>query len=214
MKMTKMILAVAFLFLFVACTPKLYTVNLAYEPANVQVKEKDKALIDVVVAGFHDGRKQDNPLNLGKVVKNDGSEIPVLPKDLKMPEAVTKGVRDHLKAQGFKVLGIQPAWDLKEGAIGKGWGDLLIGGTVEELDIKFIEKSMLYEARVKIAVSFADVKKGRIVHTTRIAGKAWQPCYWLPRERKLEELLNDALREVVQNMLDLKEVQRLAAGLK
>lgn len=213
MKIAAKVSVVMFLlFNLVACAPTLYTVNLKHDPRDVPAKDKDKTKITVAVAAFNEAKKQD--VSVGRVVRKDGSEIPVVPKQYKAHEAVTKGIQDQLKAQGFNVLEAQPPWDGREETIVKTWGDLLIGGTIEELEIKSSEETMTYEAIVKLAVHFADVKKGKILHKTKVIGRAWQEYYWCVREKKLEEILNDALREVIVSTFSPKDMRQYAGAVK
>ncbi len=116
-----------------SCAPvTLYSIDLKYEPSkNVSRVEHVAKKIGITVAVFNDERQQEDRILIGRIVKTDGSSIPVVPKFKKPPESVTAVIKDFLSGSGYRVAKGAPAWNLREDAIRPDWGKILIGGTID-----------------------------------------------------------------------------------
>ena len=58
----------------------------------------------LTVASFIDSRKMEDTLLIGRVIKSDGSSIPILPKYVKPTDAVAAALRELLIPVGIRRL--------------------------------------------------------------------------------------------------------------
>jgi hypothetical protein len=131
------IMSLALIILYLqACAPPLYHVNLKYEPSENFPKSKKTELDSLItVAMFNDIRNVDDKLQLGTVTSMSGDKIPILPKKVKVPEAVTMNIREYLLRSGYKLSDNIPIWNLRGETINEEWGKILVGGNIDELEI-------------------------------------------------------------------------------
>ena len=102
----------------VGCAPKLYNVNMRYQPTKaIQPVVTDGREFSLTVASFLDNRKMADTLLIGRVVKSDDSVIPILPKYAKAADAVASALRELLIQSGYGVSPEKAVWDLQEGTI-------------------------------------------------------------------------------------------------
>ncbi|MDO9515870.1 MAG: hypothetical protein Q7J01_07215 [Syntrophales bacterium] len=166
-------MALSVLTLFFSCAPiNLYTVNMGYLPPEMSAPATAKAgNIPITVAAFTDARQVEDTMVIGTVVLSDGKTIPILPKRLRPVDTVTDGVRECLSAEGYSISPENPAWNLQSDSIDKGWGTLLIGGSIDRLEVVCdkggIKKT--YRTDVKLTIVFADVRGARILRTMEAA---------------------------------------------
>jgi len=98
-----------------ACAPALYHVTLKYEPSEKFLKsEETKPDFLLTVAMFRDIRQTNDKLQLGTVTSMNGGRIPILPKNVKVPDAVTMNVREYFLKSGYRLSNNVPIWDLRE----------------------------------------------------------------------------------------------------
>lgn len=98
-----------------ACTPALYHVTLKYQPSEKFLKsEETKPDFRLTVARFRDIRQTNDKLQLGTVTSMNGGRIPILPKNVKVPDAVTMNVREYFLKSGYRLSNNVPIWDLRE----------------------------------------------------------------------------------------------------
>ncbi|MBW2559399.1 MAG: hypothetical protein JRE40_00945 [Deltaproteobacteria bacterium] len=159
--------------LFFSCAPiNLYTVNMGYLPAEGFASATGRAgNPPITVAGFTDARQIEDTMLIGTVVLSDGKTIPILPKQLRPVDTVTDGVRKCLSAEGYSLSPESPSWNLQSDSIEKGWGTVLIGGSIDRLDLVCHKDGIkkTYRTDVKLTIVFADVKGARIVRTMEAA---------------------------------------------
>jgi len=207
------------LLLLAGCSPALYSVDMKYVPSRVMPRtEGTGEIITVTVAAFEDRRKIDDKMIIGWVVKSDGERIPVLPKFVKPSVAVTSPLKDFLARAGYRISPESPVWDLKEESIRKEWGSILIGGSIDELEVICRDSLTVkkYSAKVKITVVFADAQKGKIFYTVT-SGSDVSLEHVLFSEERLEEQINAALSDAIEKIFEGKEIGakiREAAGKK
>ena len=210
----------AFIVLFLqACAPELYHVNLKYEPtATFSKLEKAGSNSLITVAMFNDIRQVEDKLRLGRVTTMGGTVIPVFPQYMKIPDAVTTSIREYLFKSGYRISNDVPIWDLREETINKGWGKILIGGNIDELEIvcddSFPVKT--YRTKLKLTFVFADVAKKRIFYRSSIENSASLQDISFSEEildkqisevfsRALEKMFNDpAMRKRIEDALKMK----------
>ncbi len=192
-----------------ACATSLYTINLKYEPTQAIRPSADLEKVKVTVATFEDLRKRPDLLAVGEVVKTDGGKIPVFPKYIRAPEAVSSGFREYLRKAGYSVTDRKPAWDLKNGSIREGEGDILIGGSIDELWVSCVDErpKKKYRASVKLNVLFADVRKKWVFYKTTTQSSASLDHVFFSEDR-LQEQLNGVLDDAIEKVFEGGEAQR------
>ncbi len=188
----------------------LYSINIRYEPTQALAKADAAVKTRILtVANFNDVRVIDDRLKVGYVLRPDGRKIYVLPDKIKASEAVTAGVRDYLYRAGYSVSGVRPDWNLQEGAIGKDWGDIVIGGAINKLEIVCDDSQSLspvrtYSAVVNLGITLADSTGKRILYKTSVEGSASLKDVSFSID-KLENQLNGVLSEVIEKLFAGKE---------
>ncbi len=200
-----------FLLLLVSgCAPALYSVNMRYEPTQVTPPAPtDGRKYSVTVATFVDQRKMEDTLLIGRVIKSDGAIIPILPQYVKPPDAVASALRELLFKSGYVVSPDRPAWDLKEATIRPEWGTILIGGTIDDLDVTCLDNLTMkrYSARVRVTLIFADVQKKRIFY--RVTSESSSSLdHIIFSEEKLESQINGVLSDALEKAIEGPETGR------
>ena len=205
-KMVVRFLLPAILLLTVGCAPSLYHIDVRYVPTK-RLPQADAAVKKetLTVANFRDLRTIDDPLKVGYVLKPQGKKIYILPSQTKIPDAVTAGVREYFHQAGYSVSGVKPEWDLREETIDPAWGNLLVGGVINKLEVVCDDSEPLspvktYSAVVNLGITFADVARKRIVYRTSVEGSASLKDVSFSVE-KLEGQLNGALADVIERLL-------------
>ncbi|MBW2558367.1 MAG: hypothetical protein JRD69_06000 [Deltaproteobacteria bacterium] len=206
--------ALSLVFLFSCAPVNLYTINMAYTPSETAAAgADDTGNVKVTVARFIDSRSIEDKMIIGRVVSSDGGTIPVLPKYLKPVDAVTSGIRECLSTAGYSLSPEIPVWDLRSDSIGKGWGTLLIGGTIDKLEIVChkdgIKKN--YRANVKLTIVFADARNARVFRKMEIEAN---PSLVHVRfsEKMLEEQINKALSDSIEQVFGNRETMQKILG--
>jgi len=199
------------------CAPKLYSIDMRYTPTKVvPPAQNDGRKYSLTVAAFVDQRKMEDNLLLGRVIESDGTAIPVLPKYVKAADAVAQALREVLTRAGYSVSPVKPAWDLQEATIRPEWGTLLVGGSIDALDVTCVESLTMkkYTAKVRVSLAFADVRKKRIFY--RITSESSASLdHIVFSEEKMEEQLNGALSDAIEKVLEGPETaNRIREALK
>jgi hypothetical protein len=181
------------------CAPKLYNVNMRYEPTKViPPAQTDGRKYSLTVASFTDRRKMEDTIIIGRVIQSNGTPIPILPKYVKPTDAVASTLRELMFKTGYTVSPDRPAWDLSENAIRPEWGTLLVGGTIDELDVTCVESLTMkrYSAKARVTLFFADVQKKRIFY--RVTSESSSSLdHILFSEERLESQINGVLSDAM-----------------
>lgn len=189
--------------LLAGCAPKLYNVNMRYVPSKtLEPALKDGRKYSLTVASFIDRRKIHDPILIGRVIRPDGTPIPVLPRYVMPTDAVSAALRELLFRAGYAVSPDRPDWDLAEASILPAWGTLLVGGTIDELDVTCVEQLTMkrYSAKARITLLFADVQNRRIFY--RITSESTSSLdHILFSEERLEEQINGVLSDALEKAL-------------
>ena len=197
--------------LLAGCAPAQYTVNMKYVPTGTtRVIESSPQPFAVTVAAFEDRRNIKDKMNIGRVIKSNGAVVPVWPKFVEPARAVSVPIKDFLMMMGFSVSSLSPAWDLKEGSIRKEWGPLLIGGSIDELEV-VSEDSLTttkYQAKAKITIIFADARTSRIFHSVTTESSS-SLSHVMLTEEKLEEQINTAISGAIDKVIDAKVIKNI-----
>lgn len=158
--------------------PNLYSINMSYDVYNADISEAIKNNVKnadaaVSVAEFTDSRTIDDSLVIGRVIERDGTNVLVLPKNIRATKAVSNGIRQYLKEAGYRVSEKTEEWNLKEDAVPRGDSRILVGGRIEELEINcrkgFLTNS--YTSGIKLNIVLADRVKGTILHHTVVESR-------------------------------------------
>jgi hypothetical protein len=194
--------------LLVGCAPGMYSVDMKYVPARSSPKAKGVTQpTALTVAAFQDVRKIKDNMMIGRVIKSNGKQIPVLPKFVTPSKAVTEPIKGFLRQAGYRVATASPVWDLQESSINQGWGPILVGGSIDDLDIVCQESlTMKYTAKVKLTVYFADTLKGKIFHTVTTDSSASFE-HVLFSEERLEKQINAALSDAIEKMFEGRDIR-------
>lgn len=205
------------LFLASGCAPKLYSVDMRYQPTKVVAPAPDDGRkYSLTVASFLDRRQLDDQLLLGRVIKADKSSIPILPKYVKAADAVAAALRELLFKAGYSVSPDKPAWDLREETIRPEWGTILVGGAIEELDVTCLDAipRKRYTAKARLTFVFADVQNKRIFY--RVSSESSSSLdHVLFSEERLESQINGVLSEALEKAGEAQEIgRRIREALK
>jgi len=204
------IVSLSLLFLANGCTPALYSINMRYEPTKVvQPPPTSGQKYSVTVASFVDQRKMQDTLLIGRVIKSDGETIPILPQYVKPPDAVASALRELLFNSGYLVSPDRPVWDLQEASIRSEWGAILIGGTIDDLDVTCLDNLTMkrYSARARVTLIFADVQKKRIFY--RVTSESSSSLdHIVFSEEKLESQINGVLSDAMEKAIEGPETNR------
>ena len=207
-----MIFAVLF---FTGCAgPKLYSVYMYYDAQQAAIPENLKSNIKpdemvIAVAELTDSRKIDDTLVIGRVIETDGMQTLVFPKTLQATKTVSSGIKHYLRKAGYKVNEKLEQWNLKEEAIPRDNARMLIGGTIEELDI-ICRRSLLtnsYTSNIKLNIIFADMVKGKIVYSTTVES-SYAREHVLFSENILGEQADIILADAIEKLFEDKVVMQ------
>lgn len=193
-----------------ACTPALYHVDLKYQPTEKFLKLQNVGPdFLITVAMFNDVRKIDDKLKLGMVIIDYGSAIPIFPKYLKVPDAVTMNIRDYLFKSGYRISNDIPSWDLMEKTINKGWGKILIGGNINELTINCNDSFPVQtcQSKVNLTFTFVDVPKKRVIYHSSVESSAFLKDVFFS-ESVLETQINSAFSDALEKMFNDPEMKK------
>ena len=202
------------------CTTRLYSVNMNYDaekaniPAYLKADNKVSSAV-ITIAEFVDIRKGEDQTVIGRVVEKDGMKTLVLPKYAKPTQAVAFGIKRYLVKAGYKILSSAGQWDLKEETIPKVDSKLIIGGSIEELEI-ICRKGFptdSYKGRIKLNLILADAGKGKILYRSSVESNSSLEHVSFSEERLAEQLnivMGDAIEKVFE---DRKFAQKLKEAM-
>jgi hypothetical protein len=192
------------------CAPKIYNINMRYGPTKViPPAVTDGRKYSVTVSTFTDQRKMEDTLLIGRVIKSNGTPIPILPRYVKPTDAVTAGLSEYLLRSGYAVAQGRPTWDLNETTIRPEWGTLLVGGTIDSLDVTCVKTHTMnrYNATVRMTLIFADVQKKKIFYRL-VSESSSSLDHIFFSEARLESLINGVLSDAIEKALEGPETGR------
>jgi len=199
-----------FIFGIIGCVaPGLYSVNMYYDADKVAIPEYFRAGKNsntiISVAEFSDTRQMDDQLVIGRVTETDGSKVLLLPKSVKATKAVANGIKEYLRKAGYKVPNKIEQWDLKEQNIPQGVANIIIGGSIEDLDISCVKGFPTNSCRINIKLHFvfADITKNKIFYESRVESK-YSKEYALFSEEALGEQAGIALGDAIEKLFTEK----------
>ena len=192
------------------CTPKIYNINMRYEPTKViPPAMTDGRKYGLTVASFIDQRKMEDTLLIGRVIKSNGTPIPILPRYVKPTDAVAAALRDVFVKSGYAVAPDRPSWNLNEATIRPEWGTILVGGTIDALDITCVETLTMnqYTATVRLTLIFADIQKKKVFYRL-VSESSSSLDHIFFSEARLESEINGVLSDAIEKALEGPETGR------
>lgn len=200
--------------LLVGCAPTLYSVDMKYVPTRTFPKAQGVTQpIALTVAAFQDVRKVEDNMMIGRVIKPNGEQIRVLPRFIKPSQAVTEPIKQFLRQAGYRVADESPAWDLKEGSINKGWGPVIVGGSIDDLEVVCQNSVTItkYQAKAKLTIYFADTVTGKIFRTLT-TDSSTSLEHVLFSEERMEQQINTALAGAIEKLFDGRDITNIING--
>ena len=190
------------------CANSIYSVNMNYDAvgANIPAYLKNDAKGSnavITIAGFVDTRKVDDPMVIGRVVEKDGMKTLVLPKYTKPTKAVTIGIKRYLSKAGYEIAGAAVQWDLREETMPKVNSNLIIGGSMSELELTCRKgfPTDLYKAVIKLNLVLADPAKGKILYRSSVESNTSLEHVSFS-EARLEEQINIAMGDAIEKIFE------------
>lgn len=125
------VLAGGLLLALAACGgPRTYLIGLQYRPA-APPETQAGPLPSVAVNFFADVRERPDRVKIGTLTNPQGETDTLIPARLGVDEVVTQAIADALAKRGHPVKQIQ-GWDLTLAGAHPAWGDVLVGGQIQE----------------------------------------------------------------------------------
>jgi len=188
--------------------PILYSVNLQYDEAQIIIPEYLKADQEtrsalITVAEFTDTRQVDDKRIIGRVKERDNSKVPIFPKNVMPSKAVADGIKEYLKKANYKVADKIVQWDLTEETMPTKNGKVIIGGSIEELEINCWTGvfSNSYKANVKLNIIIADLAKGKIIYKGKVESSSSRDDVSFSEE-EIGGQVSTALGDAIKNVFD------------
>lgn len=196
------------LFLISCSSVKQYSIDMRYTPTQLPDRVAEQG-VAIRLAGFNDLRRTEDNLVIGRVEKSDGSRIRVFPKYKTAADAVTEGVRLYLVKSGAELAAETGKWDLQEGTISRADRGILIGGSIDELEVvcRDVLPSRKYDAKIKLTFVVADLRQGRIIYITS-AESSSSMDYILFSEDKMQEQANGVLAEAIEKIFATSDIKQ------
>jgi hypothetical protein len=192
-----------------------YRLNVQYVPQKAPLTP-DSSLQQyrIAAAQFNDERSVLDKSVIGKRVQADSSELKAVSQTAPPTELVGIAIKAAFQKNDYTVYGRTPDWDGTERTIQKEWGDLVVGGFIEQLDVVCYTGflSAEYAAKVKLRVVFADVQHKRILSTTTLDSASSYKHFYFSQSR-MEQEINNALSEAIEKMFENNKVDEIIDGM-
>jgi len=195
----------------------LYSINIQYGaekaviPEYLKADAKTRGAI-ISVAEFTDARQGDDKKIIGHVRERDDTRVPIFLKNVIPTMAVANGIKEYLKKAGYKVADKIVQWDLKEETMPKGNGKVIIGGSIEALEITCWRGvfSHNYKASVKLNIVFADLTKGKILYKSKVESSSSRDDVSFSEEElggQLSTALGDAIEKIFEEKVIAQKIK-------
>jgi hypothetical protein len=188
-----------------------YRLDVRYMPQTApQTADASMQQYTITAAQFNDERSVLDKSIIGKRVQADGSELKAVSQTMPATESVGIAIKDAFFKNGYTVFGGTPDWDGTERTIQKGWGSLVVGGFIEELDVVSTTGflSAEYVTKVKLRVVFADVQHKRILYSTTLESSSSYKHFYFS-ESRMEQEINNALSIAIEKMFANNKVEEI-----
>ncbi len=193
---------------------RVYSINMYYDAERFDIPGFAKAGrvgsgARIAVAEFNDLRKMDDKLAVGWVVERDGIKTLVFPRNVQAARAVAIGISQYLRKAGYQVLPKIEQWNVSEETLPDTDGKILIGGSIEKLDV-FCRKGFpthSYSAHIRLTVVVADMTTGKVWYKRRIESRYAQEHVAFS-ENILGEQASLALTETIEKIFEDRAVMQ------
>jgi len=200
-----------------ATNPSLYSVNMRYDSAQAVIPEYSKADEKtrnalITVAEFTDTRQVDDKKIIGRVRERDDTRVPIFPKDVMPAQAVADGIKEYLQKAGYKVADKIVQWDLKEETMPNGNGKVIIGGSIDEMQINCWTGAISnsYKTNVKLTIVIADSTKRKILYKEKVESSSSRDDVSFSEEEiggQLSAALGDAIEKVFDDKVIAQKIK-------
>jgi hypothetical protein len=202
-----MLIALGVATLLAGCaTVTHYPLLLRYTPpAGIAPSRETLTAKVVTIAAFHDNRDVADSRFIGTRRTYNGVTIPFMSSAEPPAVEISRAAEAYLAHEGYAVREEMPQWDLQPQTVQGKWGDLVIGGAIEDFSIE--AKSSLfrtvYECRLKLSVAVADVRKKKdIVRDNMELSSSYKTFAFrlLTAERMANKLIAQAIEGALGNI--------------
>ena len=192
-----------------------YAININYIPQKIIThKNSAQGKFAITIAAFNDTRIVYDKTIIGKKVKSKNDKILALATAENPSRDVSLAFRYFLLKAGFSVDEVMPGWDLRNSSINSAWRRLVIGGSIDELEVicRTEGAGVQYNTRVKLHVVFADVQRKTILHTTTLESTATLKHLMCSGEM-MQEQINGALSMAIEKIAENGELDKIIAEI-
>jgi hypothetical protein len=192
-----------------------YAINVNYIPQKgITRKSSAQGKFAITIAAFNDARTVDDKTIIGKKVKSKNDKILALATAENFAHEVTSAFRYFLLKAGYSVDEVMPEWDLRDSSISSAWETLVIGGSIDELEVicRSEGAGVQYNTRVKLHVAFADVQRRKILHTTTLESSASLKHLMCSGEM-MQEQINGTLSMAIEKIAENGELDKIIAEI-
>ena len=209
------IIAVLFLITFgmgisANAATSFYNINIEYDadkaviPEYLKAEGKTRGAV-ITVAEFTDARDVDDKKIIGHVRERDDTRVPVFSRNVIPARVVAEGIKEYLKKAGYKVADKIVQWDLKEDKMPKGKSKVIIGGSIEALEVTCWRGvfSHSYKTNFRLKIVIADLAKRRILYKSNVESSSSRDDVSFS-EAQLGGQLNAALGDAIEKAFDEK----------
>jgi hypothetical protein len=192
-----------------------YVINIKYVPQRAVLqnsKTRSKPLI--TIARFNDISSLDNKTVTGSKSNSNDDTIRALATAEDPARDVSAAFRTFLIKAGYDVDSVMPEWDLRDSSIDSAWNKLVIGGSIDELEV-FCRKAgagVQYNSVVKLRVVFADAQRKKILHTTTLESSA-SLKHLVCSEEMMQKQINDTLSMAIEKIAENDELNKVVAEI-
>jgi hypothetical protein len=174
----------------------IYPLELSYQP-KAREAAPEKGTVTVVL--FNDRRRVTDK----RVIGTKDEETSFVSLTGSPASAVSDAVGAYLHSRGYTVKKVNEAWDGTVQSLRSEWGDLVVGGDIEDLNISATTTypKIEYHCLVKLYVISADAKTKTIVRKERVESSSSYATVFFSRD-KAEELINNTLADALEKTLD------------
>jgi hypothetical protein len=192
-----------------------YAININYIPQQgITRKNSAQRKFAIAIAAFNDTRNVDDKTIIGKKVKSKNDKILALATAENPAHDVSSAFRYFLLKAGYSVDEVMPGWDLRDSSISSAWGTLVIGGSIDEMEVicRSEGAGVQYNSRVKLHVVFADAQRKTIFHTTTLESTSTLKHLMCSGEM-MQEQINGALSMAIEKMAENGELDKIIAEI-
>jgi hypothetical protein len=194
--------------LLFACAPVTqYSIHLRYTPEGAGPPKEARLEGQVVtVTTFQDDREVADQQVLGTWVNNENEVIPFISSPGLPTKGVTKAFVTYLAHRGYRVRTESRSWDLKPESIQPEWGDVAVGGSIEELSVEARAEGVIirYDCKLKLKIAVADVQEGENEYEDTLESSAsYERGVFsaAAAENKINAMLSEAVERTLDDLL-------------